>query len=190
MKTIVCWECLEKSAQKGCIWKIELCVPTWFFKSGASTVGSWSSGIGSLRHNTVHIWGEPGESRVLLDPKQWCPASRPALRWCEVYAWHQKIRFRSTKTLHRAGSGVAHSGGYVLLVRCCTATFTYRINSLSVRANKSVINSSPNCALAGLCRLVTRRSAHCQTSRKLCISSICIWSCRLISHELHHFLAL
>ena len=63
-------------------------------------IGSWSSGIGSLRHNTVHIWGEPGESRVLLDQKQWYPASRPALRWCEVYAWHQKIRFRSTKTLH------------------------------------------------------------------------------------------
>ena len=79
-------------------------------------VGSWSSGIGSLRHNTVHIWGEPGESRVLLDQKQWCPASRPALRWCEVYAWHQKIRFRSTKTLHRAGSALHTLGGYVLLV--------------------------------------------------------------------------
>ena len=89
-------------------------------------IGSWSSGIGSLRHNTVHIWGEPGESRVLLDQKQWCPASRPALRWCEVYAWHQKIRFRSTKTLHRAGSALHTLGGYVLLV--------YLIKSMSLRS--------------------------------------------------------
>ena len=79
-------------------------------------IGSWSSGIGSLRHNTVHIWGEPGESRVLLDQKQWCPTSRPALRWCGVYAWHQKIRFRSTKTLCRAGSALHTLGGYVLLM--------------------------------------------------------------------------
>ena len=74
-------------------------------------IGSWSSVIGSLRHNTVHIWGEPGESRVLSDQKQRCPASRPALRWCGVYAWHQKIRFRSTKTLCRAGSALHTLGG-------------------------------------------------------------------------------
>ena len=37
---------------------------------------------------------------------------------------------------------------------------------------------------------IGRKSAHCQTSRKLCILSICVLSCHLISHELHHFLAL
>ena len=78
--------------------------------------GFSSSIIGSLRHNTVNIWGKLGESRVLSVQKQRCPALRPAVRWCGVYAWHQKTWLRSNKTLCRAGSGVAHSGGYVLLM--------------------------------------------------------------------------
>ena len=77
-------------------------------------IGSWSSGIGSLRHNTVHICREPGESRVLLDQKQWCPASRLALRWCVCMTSEDPIPLDQDPT--QSWIGVAHSGGYVLLV--------------------------------------------------------------------------
>ena len=86
-------------------------------------IGSWSSGIGSsdvmrTLHTSARLVSRQGT--IVFDPR--VPATpRVPLRCVRYY--DAKIRFRSTKTLCRAGSGVAHSGGgggggYVLLCTC------------------------------------------------------------------------
>ena len=79
-------------------------------------IGSWSSGIGSSDvMRTLHTSARPvsRQGTIVFDPR--VPAApRVPLRFVRYY--DAKIRFRSTKTLCRAGPGVAHSGGYVLLV--------------------------------------------------------------------------
>ena len=78
-------------------------------------VGSWSSGIGSSDvMRTLHTSARPvsRQGTIVFDPRG--PATpRVPLRCVRYY--DAKIRFRSTKTLHRAGSGVAHSGGLCTL---------------------------------------------------------------------------
>ena len=81
-------------------------------------VGSWSSGIGSSDvMRTLHTSARPvsRQGTIVFDPR--VPATpRVPLRCVRYY--DAKIRFRSTKTLCRAGSGVAHSGGLCTLA--CT----------------------------------------------------------------------
>ena len=78
-------------------------------------VGSWSSGIGSSDvMRTLHTSARPvsRQGTIVFDPR--VPATpRVPLRCVRYY--DAKIRFRSTKTLCRAGSGVAHSGGLCTL---------------------------------------------------------------------------
>ena len=78
-------------------------------------VGSWSSGIGSSDvMRTLHTRARPvsRQGTIVFDPR--VPATpRVPLRCVRYY--DAKIRFRSTKTLCRAGSGVAHSGGLCTL---------------------------------------------------------------------------
>ena len=83
-------------------------------------IGSWSSGIGSSDvMRTLHTSARPvsRQGTIVFDPR--VPATpRVPLRCARYY--DAKIRFRSTKTLCRAGSGVAHSGGL-----CTLANITY-----------------------------------------------------------------
>ena len=83
-------------------------------------IGSWSSSIGSSDvMRTLHTSARPvwRQGIVVFDPR--VPATpRVPLRCVRYY--DAKIRLRSTKTLCRAGSGIAHSGGYVLLTLCST----------------------------------------------------------------------
>ena len=78
-------------------------------------VGSWSSRIGSSDvMRTLHTSARPvsRQGTIVFDPR--VPATpRVPLRCVRYY--DSKIRFRSTKTLCRAGSGVAHSGGLCTL---------------------------------------------------------------------------
>ena len=78
-------------------------------------IGSWSSGIGSSDvMRTLHTSARPvsRQGTIVFDPR--VPATpRVPLRCVRYY--DAKIRFRSTKTLCRAGSGVAHSGGLCTL---------------------------------------------------------------------------
>ena len=82
-------------------------------------VGSWSSGIGSSDvMRTLHTSARPvsRQGTIVFDPR--VPATpRVPLRCVRYY--DAKIRFRSTKTLCRAGSGVAHSGGLCTLAATC-----------------------------------------------------------------------
>ena len=78
-------------------------------------IGSWSSGIGSSNvMRTVHTSARPvsRQGTVVFDPR--VPAT-PRVPLRGVRYNDAKIRLRSTKTLHRAGSGVAHSGGLCTL---------------------------------------------------------------------------
>ena len=78
-------------------------------------IGSWSSGIGSSDvMRTLHTSARPvsRQRTIVFDPR--VPATpRVPLRCVRYY--DAKIRFRSTKTLCRDGSGVAHSGGLCTL---------------------------------------------------------------------------
>ena len=70
----------------------------------------------------------------------------------------QKIQLRSTKTLCRAGSGVAHSGGYVLLMTLCRAgsgvahSGGYVLLMTLCRAGSGVAHSGGYVLLMTLCR--------------------------------------
>ena len=78
-------------------------------------IGSWSSGIGSSDvMRTLHTSARPvsRQGTIVFDPR--VPVTpRVPLRCVRYY--DTKIRLRSTKTLGRAGSGVAHSGGLCTL---------------------------------------------------------------------------
>ena len=83
-------------------------------------IGSWSSVVGSSDvMRTLHTGARPvsRQGTVVFDPR--VPATPRVPLKC-VRFYDAKIRLRSTKTLCRAGSGVAHSGGggggYVLLL--------------------------------------------------------------------------
>ena len=81
-------------------------------------IGSWSSGIGSSDvMRTLHTSARPvsRQGTSVFDPR--VPATPRVPLRC-VWCYDAKIRFRSTKTLCRAGLGIAHSGGYVLLLLC------------------------------------------------------------------------
>ena len=93
-------------------------------------VGSWSCGIGSSDvMRTLHTSARPvsRQGTIVFDPR--VPATpRVPLRCVRYY--DAKIRFRSTKTLCRAGSGVAHSGGLCTLdiaVHIFAFCFVYHI---------------------------------------------------------------
>ena len=78
-------------------------------------VGFWSSGIGSSDvMRTLHTSARPvsRQGTIVFDPR--VPATSRVPLGCVRY-YDAKIRFRSTKTLCRAGSGVAHSGGLCTL---------------------------------------------------------------------------
>ena len=80
---------------------------------------------------TLHTSARPvsRQGTIVFDPR--VPATpRVSLRCVRYY--DAKIRFRSTKTLCRAGSGVAHSGGYVLLVPCFWTVCIYAVTFRSV----------------------------------------------------------
>ena len=88
---------------------------------------------------TLHTSARPvsRQGTIVFDPR--VPATpRVPLRCVRYY--DAKIRFRSTKTLHRAGSGVAHSGGYVLLVLCASDLSTsLKLNNYKARLGKNVL---------------------------------------------------
>ena len=99
-------ECISKSTYPPeCATPIQLCI------------GSWSSGIGSSDvMRTLHTSARPvsRQGTIVFDPR--VPATpRVPLRCVRYY--DAKIRFRSTKTLCRAGSALHTLGGYVLLVQ-------------------------------------------------------------------------
>ena len=82
-------------------------------------IGSWSSGIGSSDvMRTLHTSARPvsRQGTIVFDPR--VPATARVPLGCVRY-YDAKIRFRSTKTLCRAGSGVAHSGGLCTLGTMC-----------------------------------------------------------------------
>ena len=78
-------------------------------------IGSWSSVIGSSDvMRTLHTSVRPVSRQgvVAFDPR--VPTTPQVPLRCVRY-YDAKIRLRSTKTLCRAGSGVAHSGGLCTL---------------------------------------------------------------------------
>ena len=107
----VCVHVLRLHNRPECATPIQLCI------------GSWSSGIGSSDvMRTLHTSARPvsRQGTIVLDPR--VPATpRVPLRCVRYY--DAKIRFRSTKTLCRAGSGVAHSGGLCTLACMCVCVW-------------------------------------------------------------------
>ena len=103
---------------------------------------------------TLHTSARPvsRQGTIVFDPR--VPATpRVPLRCVRYY--DAKIRFRSTKTLCRAGSGVAHSGGL------CTLANTV----LAARAKYAAWIPYP-CVLATICTFSTELPiCVCETSR-------------------------
>ena len=104
------------------IWHQEYITPKSVQRLIQLCIGSWSSGIGSSDvMRTLHTSARPvsRQGTVVFDPR--VPATPRVPLGCVRY-YDAMIRLRSTKTLCRAGSGVAHSGGggggggYVLLM--------------------------------------------------------------------------
>ena len=89
-------------------------------------IGSWSSIVGSsdvMRVLRTSARPVSRQGAVIFDPR--VPVTpRVPLRLRRVRYDDAKIRLRSTKTLCRAGSGVAHSGGLFTLAH--TLVFFYK----------------------------------------------------------------
>ena len=103
-------------------------------------IGSWSSGIGSYDvMRTLHTSARPvsRQGTIVFDPR--VPAtSRVPLRFVRYY--DAKIRFRSTKTLCRAGSGVTHSGGLCTLAYMHLTRLIFRLlSAMCLYANPAFI---------------------------------------------------
>ena len=108
-------------------------------------VGSWSSGIGSSDvMRTLHTSARPvsRQGTIVFDPR--VPATpRVPLRCVRYY--DAKIRFRPTKTLHRAGSGVAHSGGLCTLAGTASARASLALRVESTRLLQVHVQSCTEC---------------------------------------------